>query len=162
MLAQTRWYIPQLARWMSKDLIKYDGGDNVYSYVMQNPVRWVDPSGLNPWDDYDEASEAAKEMEGPHNGIGDAYRHCLASCLVAEHNSNAVASSMGWFNEQVGDVAHNQEYGEHEMDDNNNEMGRFCAKLVKDASKCSQVCNRLATRNMLDTYENGSTSGYWY
>ena len=46
MLAQTRWYIPQLARWMSKDLIKYDGGDNVYSYVMQNPVRWVDPSGL--------------------------------------------------------------------------------------------------------------------
>ena len=46
MLAGARWYMPQLARWMSKDPIKYDGGDNVYSYVMQNPVRWVDPTGL--------------------------------------------------------------------------------------------------------------------
>jgi RHS repeat-associated protein len=44
-LAGQRWYSPGIYRWMSKDPILYDGGDNPYAYVGGNPVRWVDPDG---------------------------------------------------------------------------------------------------------------------
>ena len=32
---------------MSRDPIYYEGGDNLYAYVMGNPVRYLDPSGLD-------------------------------------------------------------------------------------------------------------------
>ncbi len=42
-----RWYSPNLIRWMSRDPIHYRGGDNLSEYVMGNPVKYVDPSGLD-------------------------------------------------------------------------------------------------------------------
>jgi RHS repeat-associated protein len=45
-LAWHRWYNPQALRWLNRDPISYDGGDNTYAYVGGNPVRFVDPSGL--------------------------------------------------------------------------------------------------------------------
>ena len=42
-----RWYSPHLIRWMSRDPIHYRGGDNLSAYVMGNPVKYVDPSGLD-------------------------------------------------------------------------------------------------------------------
>ena len=45
-LAGARWYSPYLIRWMSRDPIHYRGGDNLSAYVMGNPVKYVDPSGL--------------------------------------------------------------------------------------------------------------------
>jgi len=44
-----RWYNPKTARWMSQDPIGFDAGDgNLYRYVSNDPLRSVDPSGLNP------------------------------------------------------------------------------------------------------------------
>lgn len=45
MLVGARWYSLELRRWLSRDPIEYDGGDNLYAYVNANPVGWVDPSG---------------------------------------------------------------------------------------------------------------------
>lgn len=45
-LAGHRWYSPGLYRWLTRDPISYDGGDNPYSYVGGNPIRFVDPTGL--------------------------------------------------------------------------------------------------------------------
>ena len=46
-LAGARWYAPDLYRWMSRDPIEYGGGDNMFAYVAGNPVKYVDPSGLD-------------------------------------------------------------------------------------------------------------------
>lgn len=46
-LASRRWYSPHLMRWMSRDPIEYEGGPNLYAYVSGNPVKLVDPSGLD-------------------------------------------------------------------------------------------------------------------
>ena len=42
-----RDYDPALGRWTAKDPIDFAGGDmNLYGYVGNSPVNWVDPSGL--------------------------------------------------------------------------------------------------------------------
>ncbi|AHI05240.1 hypothetical protein BDW_03660 [Bdellovibrio bacteriovorus W] len=42
-----REYDPEVGRWLSKDPILFNGGDtNLYGYVANDPVNWVDPVGL--------------------------------------------------------------------------------------------------------------------
>lgn len=41
-----RDYDPSIGRWLSKDPILFGGGDtNLYGYVLQDPINWIDPSG---------------------------------------------------------------------------------------------------------------------
>jgi RHS repeat-associated protein len=43
-----RDYEPQTGRWNSKDPIRFGGGDSdLYAYVFNNPLRWIDSSGLD-------------------------------------------------------------------------------------------------------------------
>jgi len=41
-----RYYDPETGRYISADPIGLDGGMNLYVYVKNNPVNWVDPWGL--------------------------------------------------------------------------------------------------------------------
>ena len=42
-----RDYDAETGRWTAKDPILFEGGDaNLYGYVLQDPVNWVDPEGL--------------------------------------------------------------------------------------------------------------------
>ncbi len=44
---RTRTYNSQLGRFIQKDPIGFDGGDvNLYGYVQNNPINWIDPWGL--------------------------------------------------------------------------------------------------------------------
>lgn len=44
-----RDYDAETGRWTAKDPILFEGGDtNLYGYVLQNPVNWIDFSGLEP------------------------------------------------------------------------------------------------------------------
>lgn len=44
---RSRHYDPETGRWTSKDPILFNGGDtNLYGYVANDPVNWVDPMGL--------------------------------------------------------------------------------------------------------------------
>ncbi len=42
-----RDYDAQTGRWTNKDPIRFEGGDtNIYGYVLQNPINFIDPLGL--------------------------------------------------------------------------------------------------------------------
>jgi RHS repeat-associated protein len=45
-LARYRAYSPTLGRWISRDPLGERAGINLYGYVFNNPVKWVDPLGL--------------------------------------------------------------------------------------------------------------------
>lgn len=43
-----RDYDPSVGRWTAKEPIRFGGGDtNLYGYVVQDPVNWNDPNGLD-------------------------------------------------------------------------------------------------------------------
>lgn len=46
MCFRARWYDPETGRWLSKDPIGIAGGLNQYVAFGNNPVNFVDPSGL--------------------------------------------------------------------------------------------------------------------
>jgi len=43
----TRFYDPEVGRFINKDPIGYDGGNNLYAYTENNPVNWIDPLGFD-------------------------------------------------------------------------------------------------------------------
>ncbi len=45
---RTRFYHPNLQRFVSEDPIDFAGGLNLYAYVENNPINLTDPSGLCP------------------------------------------------------------------------------------------------------------------
>jgi RHS repeat-associated protein len=45
-LCGQRWYVPNAGFWLSRDPAGYAGGDNLYRYCDDNPLGWVDPSGM--------------------------------------------------------------------------------------------------------------------
>jgi len=48
MYYRARFYDPQVGRFINEDPIGLDGGINPYAYVGNNPVSFIDPSGLCP------------------------------------------------------------------------------------------------------------------
>lgn len=43
---RARYYDPMEGRFISKDPIGFEGGINIYNYVLANPIRYSDPTGL--------------------------------------------------------------------------------------------------------------------
>jgi RHS repeat-associated protein len=48
--SRARWYDPNLGRFISEDPIGFGGGDiNLYGYVWNSPLGFIDPMGLDGW-----------------------------------------------------------------------------------------------------------------
>lgn len=45
-----RYYAPGMGRWMNRDPLGHEGGLNLYGYVENSPMDFVDPFGLEPWE----------------------------------------------------------------------------------------------------------------
>ena len=48
--SRTRYYNPNLSRFISRDPIGFSGGINSYAYVENSPLSWIDPQGLDKCD----------------------------------------------------------------------------------------------------------------
>jgi len=67
-----RDYDPETGRWTAKDPIRFDGGDtNLYTYVLNNPLRWIDSTGFE-----------ATAPTAP-SGLGDLVIDGLGKCVRA-------------------------------------------------------------------------------
>jgi hypothetical protein len=80
-----------------------------------------------------------------HNTPGDAYKHCLASCLIAQRQGDLISSVFGDANEIKADLK-GQPAGEHLMDDVNNTCGHSYAP-----GNCQHECADAAQSGVLQT-----------
>lgn len=180
---RARYYDPKLGRFISEDPIGFLGGVNFYSYVEDNPANLIDPFGLesgatarsmwcmetgrcnsrSPNEIYDDAMKRARNsgLPGPHNGPQDAFRHCLASCMMTRELGESSAATYGWANEKAGDLTHGQESGERRMDDTNNACGRRQGRTSTSTSDCENRCTQsLIKGDLTRSYTQGTTQPY--
>jgi len=74
-----RDYDPTIGKYIQSDPIGLDGGINLYSYVGQNPLRYIDPQGLlAPW-----GWPAAAAAEAAGGGPEDPFADLAAAGLLA-------------------------------------------------------------------------------
>jgi len=76
---RARLYDPVIARFLTQDPLGFGGGDwNLYRYVMNNPVNFVDPSGLqqafDPNRDY--CGSTGTEFVPDRLGYGPSFSRC--------------------------------------------------------------------------------------
>jgi RHS repeat-associated protein len=165
-----RDYDPVVGRWTSKDPVLFDGDQaNLYAYAGSDPINAVDPDGrflilvvvwggeaYAAWEAY-EAHQASNKAVGAaaskygsdlHNTPGDAYKHCIASCLIAQQSGSSASAFFGWLNEQKGNLLQNQPPNEEQMDNVNNACGRSYGSGNGDGD-CSAACADGLSRGVL-------------
>ena len=122
---RARYYNPSTGRFLSEDPIGFAGRDtNLYRYVKNNPIRFRDPTGLlrDPNEIFDDALNDPNSSSGT-NDWGNAYQHCLASCMQTAENGSTVAAILGHGFEAVNNI-NGQSSEAWAMDTANNKKGR--------------------------------------
>jgi RHS repeat-associated protein len=116
MYYRTRWYDPQVGRFISEDPIGFLIPDmNLYSYVRNNPIRYIDPKGTNPllvvvavvgaevW--LHNYLAARSERFYPDDPYGR-KKHCYVNCMSSRiHGFNPVWPSLASVEQEVGGLA---------------------------------------------------------
>jgi hypothetical protein len=64
MYYRARWYDPSQSRFASEDPIGFYGGLNLYSYVENSSLQYVDPIGLFPDNPYDIIPQSGWDVIG--------------------------------------------------------------------------------------------------
>lgn len=59
-----RYYDPSAGRFLTRDPISYQGGANLYAYVMNNPTNAKDPTGLKNWYAVDQPDDPDRPIQG--------------------------------------------------------------------------------------------------
>lgn len=89
---RARYYSVSLGRFLSPDPAGYADGPNLYAYAYNNPVNFIDPSGL--------AAEMAANVA---SGAWDIMGRCAESCIGINYftGSKGVRRGLGYLSEET-------------------------------------------------------------
>ena len=102
---RARYYHPELQRFISEDPISFQGGINFYTYISDNPINYVDPLGLYPFnpnpEDYafqfaagtDDMLRNYKRMRERIWQGADKWYHCMANCQATNRGPGGAAAA---------------------------------------------------------------------
>jgi RHS repeat-associated protein len=83
---RARYYNPTLQRFISEDPIEFAGGFNLYAYVANSPIGYIDPTGLSARG-HDPSSSQSNNNDKPSCGNQDQYNQAAQSAFFAYANS---------------------------------------------------------------------------
>ena len=84
---RARYYDPSIGRFISEDPIRFDAGTNFYTYVLNNPVMFIDPLGLCGVDGKNNSMNGNWRMQG-WDRIFNVYCRCY--WLFVPHQSSVI------------------------------------------------------------------------
>jgi uncharacterized protein RhaS with RHS repeats len=86
-----RDYDPAVGRWTAKDPIRFGGDDaNLYAYVGNDPVNFIDPRGASSWS----AIHNALDLAGMIPGYGEVFDIANAALYLAEGDCVGAGTSL--------------------------------------------------------------------
>jgi RHS repeat-associated protein len=161
---RARYYDPLVGRYISEDPIGLKGGDNLYSFVRNNPVTLTDPSGLYPGEDIIEFIPDAIGADidflrnyfnlREANTIGaDKYFHCKANCEASRRGPGGSLES--WLISESRELWDQYIKGYPASDCNSdrraNNQGRQNGSNNRNTD-CSQSCSGFRPRGLDPKY----------
>jgi RHS repeat-associated protein len=155
-----REYDSYTGRWTSKDPIRYEGGDsNLYGYVLNDPINFVDVEGLNPisigvnaayWD----FTRNYIDMRVANTKNSDKYFHCKANCEAASRGAIGYAASVGIseIREISDQYIKNDSAEDCNADREANDYGRQGGAKKPNGINCQQICDKYRPNGLPPKY----------
>ena len=158
---RARYYDPEIGRFIQEDPVSFVSGINLYAYVGNNPISFVDPNGREaiPWeagsfgrtvgdifyDNLRDLQRSVVENAGQIDNL-DTYYHCLANCQTSEQGAvqEALAEAASDFKECVDNLIEN--YGpidsmvDQLANQNGRDFGRRNRQNPMQSTPCELAC----------------------